>query len=460
MKESELLKKLKKESQEDVPDVFDEIMSSARRQGIVKPSSAAKMSAAHAAGASSSGIAVKIVSVITALAITASAASVAGVAIAANMNNPQSPPAAELPDGSDESQTPGGGQTGGGQTGSGSGNTHVCNFVYDSTIPATCTGQGYDLYTCAFADCTKTKKENYTAVTDHDYVWTEVRKATCAQTGLTNGVCSACGATDAITYPKTNEHNYGIGTLLSGKCGQQGTVQHECADCGYKETDTGIVEHEYVKHKCVYCDMYGDRLDDGYSYYQSRLHYTYSYGDPDHSFTIEDVSWMQDCEIDISYITLLIDRNRDTGTYDVIGVAFNLYMHTIELVGSSALPAWYQFYNCGIYDSKLQGWVDIGDSGSVFDYELPEYTIVPEIQVWDHSHNKYVTFTFDSEVTVNRDEGYVEFILKGEGKGYDENGIEFRYTFVSEPIKYIYDTCPLYEYHWYKEGWGGPYQPE
>ena len=50
MTESELLKKLKGESRDNVPDPFDEIVSSAQGEGLIKPSNAKKIRSARASG--------------------------------------------------------------------------------------------------------------------------------------------------------------------------------------------------------------------------------------------------------------------------------------------------------------------------------------------------------------------------------------------------------------------------
>ncbi len=58
-------------------------------------------------------------------------------------------------------------------------------------VEATCTEQGYTLKVCA--KCEAQEKSDYTDAKGHDYTWTTTRPATCKETGEENGVCKVCG---------------------------------------------------------------------------------------------------------------------------------------------------------------------------------------------------------------------------------------------------------------------------
>lgn len=85
MKNSELMKRLKAEAEEVTPDVFDSIVSTAKEQGIVESTSAAKLGAAHAASGIAGGSAKIIISsFIAALAVTAAVGGTMGASLAVN----------------------------------------------------------------------------------------------------------------------------------------------------------------------------------------------------------------------------------------------------------------------------------------------------------------------------------------------------------------------------------------
>lgn len=68
---------------------------------------------------------------------------------------------------------------------------HICSYEA-KVIPATCTEQGYTLYTCTV--CGKSYQGNWTAALGHAYVDTVV-PATTEAGGYTEHVCSRCGYT-------------------------------------------------------------------------------------------------------------------------------------------------------------------------------------------------------------------------------------------------------------------------
>ena len=68
-----------------------------------------------------------------------------------------------------------------------------CNHAYEQTeIAATCTEQGYTLYTCA--ECGEEKKDNYVDAKGHNYTESVVA-ATCTTAGYTLQTCADCGHT-------------------------------------------------------------------------------------------------------------------------------------------------------------------------------------------------------------------------------------------------------------------------
>ena len=110
---------------------------------------------------------------------------------------------------------------------------HTCEFVYYSTIPATCTAQGYDLYICSvYSNCPQTDKRNTKKVLGHDYKYTQ-HDATCTSDWSQTGVCSRCGDIDSQTVSgSAKPHDYDWVVTLAADCITDGSKIGTCKGCG------------------------------------------------------------------------------------------------------------------------------------------------------------------------------------------------------------------------------------
>lgn len=138
--------------------------------------------------------------------------------------------------------------------------TAVLGHSYKGTTTApTCTEQGYTVYKCS--KCSSAYTSNYTAAIGHDYVATVV-PATCTEPGCTKHVCSHCQdeyETDVVT---ALGHNF-TETAVQVTCTEEGCILHSCTLCGY-EYKTDIVEpsgHSYLTEVTLAatCDVDGER---------------------------------------------------------------------------------------------------------------------------------------------------------------------------------------------------------
>ena len=155
--------------------------------------------------------------------------------------------------------------------------THVCKYKFVEKVEPTCASKGYDLYVCTI--CSKeqlrntqpaTGKHDYIEVShkatckadfytayeckvckavkegsivtvegtkrDHEYEWTETKKATCKETGSKDGACIWCGTTTTETIP-AEKHSFG--EYISNDdatCLKDGTKTASCTVCGTEST--------------------------------------------------------------------------------------------------------------------------------------------------------------------------------------------------------------------------------
>ncbi|MCM1514683.1 MAG: leucine-rich repeat protein, partial [Anaeroplasma bactoclasticum] len=98
-----------------------------------------------------------------------------------------------------------------------------------SVVEATCTEQGYTLYTC---NCGESYKDNYTDKIDHHYQ---------------NGSCTYCGKEEPHTHSYTS-------SVIAPSCTEEGYTLYTCS-CGdtYKDNYTEKVDHHYQNGSCIYC---------------------------------------------------------------------------------------------------------------------------------------------------------------------------------------------------------------
>ena len=98
-------------------------------------------------------------------------------------------------------------------------------WVYTSTTNATCTADGYKLYTCSV--CAKTKKETITKL-GHDYKQETTKEPTCGTSGTYVTKCSRCGIGSQNgngTIPATGKHTW---DRTAATC----TAAKKCTVCG------------------------------------------------------------------------------------------------------------------------------------------------------------------------------------------------------------------------------------
>lgn len=113
-----------------------------------------------------------------------------------------------------------------------------CTFVKDEekSKDATCTEQGYDVYTCS--KCGNTEKRNVKPIdsSNHNYTVTVVAP-TCTEKGYTKYTCSRCGDTYNDNYINASGHSF-TNYVLDGNatCTQDGTMTAKCDKCN--ETNT------------------------------------------------------------------------------------------------------------------------------------------------------------------------------------------------------------------------------
>ncbi len=137
-------------------------------------------------------------------------------------------------------------------------------------INPTCTEEGYKIKTCK--NCGDEVKYDYVSENGHAYSWTTAKKASCKETGTENGTCSTCGDKTTRTIPlqpctdiKTTTVKGNETTLCKvvAKCNTCGTVVNERAAEDYEHkmmpakgqipSSPTCTEPGLVDMKCDYC---------------------------------------------------------------------------------------------------------------------------------------------------------------------------------------------------------------
>ena len=141
---------------------------------------------------------------------------------------------------------------------------HSCRhqFVFTRTVPATCTGGGYDLYTCEL--CGATHVMNQTSALGHapgNPIL--LREATCDTPPLYQVRCSRCGAElqqyedDGAMKPHTED---GGTTTLEPTCTTTGIREYRCTSCD------ALLRIEHLPQKAHTWDVWEDTsASSGYS---------------------------------------------------------------------------------------------------------------------------------------------------------------------------------------------------
>lgn len=109
------------------------------------------------------------------------------------------------------------------------------NYIGTITRSATCTTSGVITYTCS--DCGDSYTEQINAL-GHNYV-TTVTAPNCKDAGYTNYTCSRCGDSYKSDYTSvTNNHNYSSVITKQPTCSSTGRKSYTCSICGYSYIET------------------------------------------------------------------------------------------------------------------------------------------------------------------------------------------------------------------------------
>ena len=96
-------------------------------------------------------------------------------------------------------------------------------YVAGAPVAATCTTQGYTVYTCSL--CKNSYQDNFVAALGHNYVKGNVVPATCTQTGYTVYTCSRCSDSKQDDITEKTAHTY-----VNGTCSSCGAVKRNEGD--------------------------------------------------------------------------------------------------------------------------------------------------------------------------------------------------------------------------------------
>ncbi len=116
--------------------------------------------------------------------------------------------------------------------------SQTCDHSYvEQSVAATCTEQGYTLYTCQL--CGDSYTGDYTELAAHTYAaWQPVTEATCTKAGEDIATCIDCGAVQKRTVGALG-HSYGAWqTTRQPSCTQQGSKSRSCSRFGAPENQT------------------------------------------------------------------------------------------------------------------------------------------------------------------------------------------------------------------------------
>jgi hypothetical protein len=100
------------------------------------------------------------------------------------------------------------------------------------TIYPTCTDDGERILKCK--NCGESKTEKITRF-GHDYVYSSTVQATCTQVGYAIHVCSRCWVTKNSDYTNRVAHQYGEVTTVNPTAVSDGKTSKTCQVCGYVE---------------------------------------------------------------------------------------------------------------------------------------------------------------------------------------------------------------------------------
>ena len=113
------------------------------------------------------------------------------------------------------------------------------NYVASETVPATCTSDGYTVYTCQ--NCKDSYKADIVTASGHKYE-AAVTAPTCTEKGYTTYVCSVCKDTYISDYTDPNGHTVVTDFAVDPDCENTGlTAGSHCSVC-----ETVIIPQEII----------------------------------------------------------------------------------------------------------------------------------------------------------------------------------------------------------------------
>ena len=164
----------------------------------------------------------------------------------------------------------------------------TCEHSYEAVqaITATCTDQGYTVYTCA--NCGDSYTDNFVAASGHAFQDITV-PATCTHKGYVTHFCTVCGYEYSDTFVDEKGHSY-LDEVIAPTCAEQGYTQHTCSVCGYSYRDSYVqafghnyteavteptcTDVGYTTHTCRTCgsEVISDYISPNWHLYEQTVH--------------------------------------------------------------------------------------------------------------------------------------------------------------------------------------------
>lgn len=114
---------------------------------------------------------------------------------------------------------------------------HVHEYVLTETVNATCTGEGWKIYTCKTCKLTHMPADQHIAPLGHSYDEGKIVEADCVTAGSAEYTCTRCGHVDAPADQQTAPlgHDFDYGRIFEATCTEGGGTQFTCLRCGIVE---------------------------------------------------------------------------------------------------------------------------------------------------------------------------------------------------------------------------------
>ncbi len=144
--------------------------------------------------------------------------------------------------------------------------SHEYSFT---TVPSSCTEQGYTEYKCL--QCGDTYTDGYTAETGHELAVFETSDPTCNEQGRTVYKCNSCEYTKE-EYSPSLPHSY-KSYVTDATCTNDGYTTHTCEKCLHSFTDSITKAKGHTYKKAV---IEATCTDGGYTSYSCNCGYAYT----------------------------------------------------------------------------------------------------------------------------------------------------------------------------------------